>query len=227
MLPLAAHGDGTTTVNGFNVNTRVLRRSLTPSRALPYSSRMSGPTWLTMPRLGAMFFGSLAVFMWVANRQPAVTATYVISSTSNSLARPRLYKHLIDIERTTGYADRIELTATFNTPVHVFASWLHAPSSAHRLSCDVIPTGTTCRLGPMDARGQYVIALTTDSGEPPVLTAAGIQLLSPADIASREVASNVTCIFAVAAVLLLALSSVVVSPTTPRAWVLGQDDFKV
>jgi hypothetical protein len=190
---------------------------------------MRAPTWLTSPLLAAMFFGSLAVFMWFANRQPAVTATYVISSTNaatNTPTKPLAYKHLIAIEQTTGYADRIELQATFPRPVHVFGSWLQAPS-LHTLSCDVIPTGTTCRLGPMDAREQYVIALTTDSAEPPVLTAAGIQLSSPADIASREVASNLTFIFALTAVVLLALSSVVVSRTAPRAWVLGQDDFKV
>ncbi len=174
-----------------------------------------------------MFFGSLAVFMWFANRQPPLTASYVISTTTNSLARPLLYKHLIALDQTTGSADRIELQATFKRPVHVFSSWVKAPSSVHMLSCDLIPVGTKCRLGPMDARGQYVIALTTDSAEPPVLTAAGIQLSSPADIASREVASNLTLVFALSAVVLFALSWVVVSRTAPRAWVLGQDDFKV
>ncbi len=189
---------------------------------------MRAPTWLTAPLLASMFFGGLAVFTWFENRQPAVTANYVVSTEMNPQERPLRYKNLIALDRTSGYADRIEVTVAFPGPVNVSNIWLHAPD-AHVLTCETIRTGITCRLGPMDANGQYRLALVTDSGVLPVLTASssGVQLLSPQDIASREVASNLIFIFTLTAVLLLALSWVVASRPAPIAWVLGQDDFKV
>lgn len=189
---------------------------------------MRAPTWSTAPLLAAMFFGSLSVVMWFENRQPAVTANYVASTTMNPFERPLRYKNLIALDRASGYADRIEVTVAFPGPVNLSNIWLHAPD-AHVLTCETIRTGITCRLGPMDANGQYRLALVTDSGEPPAVTASSsdVQLLSPQDIASREVALNLTFIFALSAVVLLALSWVVVSRPAPTAWVLGQDDLKV
>lgn len=132
---------------------------------------MRAPSWLTTRRLAVMLFGSVAVaaFTWWM-LEPRVSARYVISTTMNPHVRPLMYKHLISLDGTSGSADRIELAVTFTRPVRMFNTWLHAPSSAHTLSCDIVPTGTKCRLGPLDAKAEYAMALVTDSGEPPVLT---------------------------------------------------------
>jgi hypothetical protein len=146
------------------------------------------------------------VFTWWVTRPEPLSIGYVISTTSTGADAttkslvpgltlrpgtkdiPAIHTHVISVSRTSGYADDIAFAATFSQNVEVFGSAFDAPSPVHTITCETIPNGTKCKLGPMDGQGEYRLSLATDSPMPPRLAVAGrdVHLASLSEIASRR-----------------------------------------
>lgn len=155
----------------------------------------------------ALFTGGLggAVFTWWMNHKEPLVLGYVVTTTTTGTDAttkslvpglslrigtqdiPAIYTHVVSISRTSGYADSVDLAATFKQQVTVFGSAFDAPSPVHHIVCEMIPTGTKCKLGPLDGQGEFRLSLATDNPTAPSLTVAGrdVQLAQLSDAIAR------------------------------------------
>ncbi len=154
--------------------------------------------------LVAMLFVGLAAaaFAWWT-LQPRLSATYAIY-TGGRDHPTKHFKYFVTITQTAGNADRIDVTVAFQRPVTVYNQWLKAPDG-HALSCDVVPVGLQCRLGPMDAKGEYAVVVTADSLMMPVLTTSeeGVRLRSTAEPPETPLSVAVIAALAILAFLVV------------------------
>lgn len=154
---------------------------------------MEKPAWLTPALFVALIAGGLggAVFTWWVHREPPLRIGYEMTRTStgadvttNGLVQgltlrigsrdiPAIHTHVITLSPDTGYADTVDVGITFDKPVEIFGRSAEAPSPVHSISCESISQGIRCKLGPLDGRGAYKIALATNLPDEPRLSVAG------------------------------------------------------
>jgi hypothetical protein len=60
-----------------------------------------------------------------------------------------------------------------------------SPSPLHRITCNPIPVGVKCTLGPIDGRGRYRITIANNIATPPRLDVAGSVQLIPLNETDR------------------------------------------
>lgn len=169
---------------------------------------MKKPDWLTPTLVVSVLFGSFAasVFTWWMSREVPLGLGYQINTTStggdattSSLVPgltlkigeeniPAIYTHVLNINRTSGYADSVDLAIAFPRDIRVFGKSFDAPSPVHHMNCEVITRGVKCKIGPIDGQGEYRALIATDVDVAPRLTVAGknVELESFEQIAKRK-----------------------------------------